>query len=111
MGGLGRLFITIAQTAFLSIPIGLSLWALLDCAKRPAWAWAMTERSQQVWMASILCGILLVPVGLVVSCWYLTKVRPEIAGVEEGRFPVSEDPPHANDRPDDDGPSRSKPDP
>ena len=61
MDGLGRLLLTIVQTAFLCIPIGLSLWALLDCARRPSWAWALTTRSQQVWMATILCGILFVP--------------------------------------------------
>lgn len=89
--GLGRLFITILETAVLCVPIGLSVWALLDCAKRPAWAWAMTDRSQQVWMASILCGILLVPVGLAISGWYLTRVRPEIAGVESGHLPALDD--------------------
>jgi hypothetical protein len=87
MDGLGRLFVTIVQTAFLCIPIGLSLWALLDCARRPSWAWALTTRSQQVWMATILCGILLVPVGLVVSTWYLVRIRPEVAAVEDGRLP------------------------
>ena len=87
VGGLGQLLWTIFTTAVLCIPIGLSLWALLDCARRPSWAWAMTTRSQQVWMASILCGILLVPVGLVISAWYLLRIRPEVAAIEEGRFP------------------------
>ena len=88
---LRHLLLTIVQTAVLCIPLGLSVWALLDCAKRPAWAWAMTTRSQQVWMASILCGILLVPVGLAISAWYLFRVRPEIAAVEAGRLPALED--------------------
>jgi hypothetical protein len=91
VGGLGQLFATIITTAFLCIPIGLSLWALLDCAKRPSWAWALTTRSQQVWMASVLCGILLVPVGLGVSCYYLLRVRPEIADAENGKLPELRD--------------------
>ena len=85
--GLGHLFLIILQTAFLCIPIALSLWALLDCAKRPAWAWAMTSRSQQVWLATILCGMLLVPAGLVISGWYLLRVRPAVAAVEGGQLP------------------------
>jgi len=89
--GLGQLFLIILQTALLCIPIALSLWALLDCAKRPAWAWAMTGRSQQVWMAVILCGILLVPVGLAISGWYLLRVRPDVAAVEGGRLPTLAD--------------------
>jgi len=84
MGGLGDLFLAIATTAFFCIPIGLSLWALLDCAKRPGWAWALTTRSQQVWLFAILCGILLVPVGLAVSAWYLARIRPEIQAAENG---------------------------
>ena len=87
MGGLGNLFVTILSTAFLCIPIGLSVWALLDCAKRPRWAWALTPRSQQVWMFAILCGMLLVPVGLGISAYYLARVRPEIAGAENGEIP------------------------
>lgn len=87
MGGLGNLFLTILTTAVFCIPISLSLWALLDCAKRPRWAWALTPRSQQVWMFSILCGILLVPVGLAISAYYLARIRPEIAGAENGDLP------------------------
>jgi hypothetical protein len=86
MGGVGELFIVIIEITIASIPLGLSLWALLDCARRPAWAWALTKRSQAVWMATILVGILLLPVGLAVSGWYLLKVRAEIAGIESGRF-------------------------
>jgi hypothetical protein len=86
---MGRLIVAIIETAIACVPIGLSLWALLDCAKRPGWAWSLANRSQQVWMATILCGILLVPVGLAVSTWYLVKVRPIVAGVEDGRIPSS----------------------
>lgn len=86
MGGMGELFVVILEVAIASIPLGLSLWALLDCARRPAWAWALTTRSQAVWMATILVGILLVPVGLVVSAWYLVRIRREVAGAESGRF-------------------------
>ncbi len=87
MAGLGALLWVILTTAFFCIPLALSLWALLDCAKRPRWAWAMTTRSQPVWMATILCGILVMPVGLVVSCYYLLRIRPQIADVEDGKFP------------------------
>jgi uncharacterized membrane protein len=87
MGGLGSLLVAIAETAFFSIPLALSLWALLDCARRPEWAWALTARSRQVWMVAILCGILLVPAGLAISTYYLVRVRAEVAGVEGGKLP------------------------
>lgn len=74
--------------AFFSIPLALSVWALLDAARRPSWAWALCRRSQVVWMASILCGTLMVVPGLVISLWYLLKVRPTVADAEAGQFPT-----------------------
>jgi hypothetical protein len=85
VGGIGDLFVAIITTAIFAIPISLSLWALLDCAKRPGWAWALSGRSQQVWMATILCGILLVPVGMVISAYYLLRIRPSVADAEQGK--------------------------
>jgi hypothetical protein len=75
-----------ATIIFFSIPLALSVWALLDCARRPAWAWALAGRSQLVWMATILCGVLCVIPGMVISLWYLLKVRPDIAAAAGGRF-------------------------
>jgi len=77
----------ILVTAFLALPLALSLWALLDAARRPQWAWALAERRQVVWMASILFGALLVPVGLAISLWYLVRIRPEVAAAERGELP------------------------
>lgn len=87
MGGLARLFGTIAVTALFCIPLALSLWALLDCARRPRWAWALSGRSQPLWMAAILCGFLVLVGGIVVSTWYLVRVRPIIADAERGQLP------------------------
>jgi hypothetical protein len=84
--GIGRLLIVVGEIALASVPLGLSLWALLDCARRPAWAWALTTRSQAVWMASILLGMLVLPIGLAVSTWYLVRIRAEVAGAESGRL-------------------------
>ncbi len=83
----GRLIAEIVATAFFSIPLAISVWALLDCARRPAWAWSLASRSQQWWMLAILCGILSVIGGLLVSAYYLTRVRPEIAAIEAGKLP------------------------
>lgn len=69
-----------------SVPLALSVWALLDAARRPAWAWALCRRSQVIWIASILCGVLCVVPGMAVSLWYLLRVRPEVAAAEGGRF-------------------------
>lgn len=69
---------------FAAIPIGISLWALLDAARRPRWAWALSGRRQIVWMAMIMFGALSLVGGLVISGWYLVKIRPRLARVEGG---------------------------
>lgn len=69
------------------IPLGISLWALLDAVRRPQWAWSLAERNQLMWLAMILVGILSVLLGLAISGWYLVRVRPVVAAAESGRVP------------------------
>lgn len=68
------------------LPISLSLWALLDAARRPPWAWSLAGRSQVAWLAGILFGVFLLLLGVAISGWYLIVVRPTIAAVEDGDF-------------------------
>lgn len=82
-----ELFEAMALTALFALPLAISLWALLDCARRPAWAWALADRRQVVWMAAILLGFLTVIGGLMISGWYLLRIRPQVRDAEEGRFP------------------------
>jgi hypothetical protein len=69
-----------------SVPLALTGWALLDTAHRPEWVWALTGRRRVAWLAAILFGALVVPVGLIVSSVYLVRVRPELADAETGRL-------------------------
>lgn len=84
--GVAQLVGTILAIALAAVPLALSLWALLDCARRPGWAWALAGRRQIVWLAAILCGFLTVLGGLAVSGWYLLRVRPVVAAAEVGRL-------------------------
>ena len=70
-----------------SVPLVLSVWALLDAARRPEWAWALAGRRRVVWLAAILFGAMVLVVGLAVSIAYLVRVRPEVAAAESGRVP------------------------
>jgi uncharacterized membrane protein len=76
--------LAIAVTLFACIPLGISVWALLDAAHRPEWAWALAGRRRVVWMAAIMFGVLTVIGGLIISSWYLTSVRPRIRAAEDG---------------------------
>ena len=75
----------VLTTMVLGAPLALSVWALLDAARRPRWAWALADRNQVAWMTTILAGILFVCAGLAISGWYLLRVRPVIAAAEAGR--------------------------
>lgn len=75
------LFATVA-----ALPLALSLWALLDAARRPRWAWALSGRRQVVWMAVIMIAAVVLVAGMAVSWWYLTRIRREIAAIEHGEL-------------------------
>jgi vacuolar-type H+-ATPase subunit I/STV1 len=75
----------VVATLLAGVPLTLSVWALLDAAGRPEWAWALAGRRRVMWIAAILFGVLTLVVGLVVSVVYLVRVRPEIAAAEQGR--------------------------
>ena len=83
VGSVGRALVLACLAA---IPIGVSLWALLDIARRPRWAWALAERRQVAWLAAIMLGVFSVVGGLVISGWYLVRVRPVIADAEAGHL-------------------------
>ena len=67
-----------------SIPLALSVWALLDAARRPEWAFALAGRSRVVWVAACGGGILFNVVGLPAALWYLIRIRPSVARAESG---------------------------
>ena len=86
MSGLVHLLWTILVTALLCVPLAVSVWALLDAARRPGWAWSLAERNQAMWIAGICLGFLTVVGGLAISAIYLGRVRPRIAAAEDGRI-------------------------
>lgn len=74
----------LALASVAALPLGLTLWALLDAARRPSWAWALAERRQVLWLAGIAFSAFTVIGGVAVSSWYLARVRHEIAAAEDG---------------------------
>ena len=74
----------VVVTALACIPLAISVWALLDAARRPRWVWALSRHPQTPWMAAVAAGVLLTVVGLAISLWYLIRVRPELRAIEQG---------------------------
>ncbi|MGQ0831510.1 MAG: hypothetical protein ACT4OV_07520 [Microthrixaceae bacterium] len=83
---LGVLAPALLLAIFAAIPLSVTVWALLDAARRPQWAWALAGRSQVAWMAVIMFAAFTLIGGLLVSSWYLTRIRHEIADAEDGRI-------------------------
>jgi hypothetical protein len=83
---LSDLVVALVLATLAAVPLGLSLWALLDAARRPQWAWALAERRQVVWMAAIMMGTFSVIGGVLLCTYYLTRVRHEVAAAEDGRI-------------------------
>jgi hypothetical protein len=83
---LSELAVALLLALFAAIPLSLTLWALLDAARRPQWAWALAGRRQVVWMAGIMFSALTVIGGMIVSSWYLAKVRHQIQAAEDGQL-------------------------
>lgn len=85
--GIGTLAWETVKAVFFLLPLALTLWAFLDAAKRPGWAWALSGRSRVTWLVLIAFGVLTLVGGIAISLWYLLRVRPVIAAAEDGRFP------------------------
>lgn len=82
----GEIASTVAVLTVLALPLALSVAALLDAARRPEWVWALAGRARVVWMMLVLVGAIALPVGVVVSSWYLLRIRPELRDTENGRL-------------------------
>jgi hypothetical protein len=78
------LLVVLVVTVLCAVPLAVSTWALLDAARHPQWAWALTTHRQVVWMTAILFGTLTVVGGLGISYWYLRRIRPAVAAAETG---------------------------
>ena len=80
------LLLTVGAIILVALPLAWSVLALLDAARRPEWVWALAGRARVIWMIVILLGVAILPMGIVVSTWYLLRIRPELRDAEEGRL-------------------------
>lgn len=83
---LSELAVALMLGIFAAIPLSLTIWALLDAARRPQWAWSLSGRRQVVWMAGIMFAALTVIGGVIVSTWYLLRIRHEVEAAEDGHL-------------------------
>lgn len=80
-------FVTTAiWVAIGAIPIAICGLAFLHAARTPQWVWMLSGRTQIWWLAGLLIGIGVTPIGLPASLWYLIKIRPEMGRIETGNL-------------------------
>jgi hypothetical protein len=68
------------------VPLIITVLALLDAARRPEWAFAYVGRNRTIWVAVCGVGILFCLPGVIAAVYYLVRVRPQVAAVEQGRL-------------------------
>lgn len=84
MDGAGGWMEQILMAIVFAIPLALTTVAVLDAARRPRWAWAMSRHTQVVWMAGLMFSALTVVGGVLAALWYGLVVRPDVAAIENG---------------------------
>jgi hypothetical protein len=67
-------------------PLVITALAFLDAARRPAWAWALAERRQALWMALIGGSAITFVGGLFMAAIYAIVARPAVRDAENGIF-------------------------
>lgn len=70
--------------AIASIPLVFVGLTFLHAALRPQWVWAMAGRTQIVWLATLLLGSAIIPLGIPAAVYYIMKVRPLLLSIESG---------------------------
>jgi len=59
--------------------IGVSLYAVIDAAKRPNSAWQAAGKSKALWIVLIVVFVVVEPIGLIIAVVYLSVIRRVIA--------------------------------
>lgn len=83
---MGDLIQAIVVVALAGLPIAFVGLTFLHAARVPQWAWALTSRRQILWLATLLLGVGLLPVGIPAAIYYLRKVRPIVVAAENGNL-------------------------
>ncbi len=84
MPGFGTLFQTAVAIAIAGLPVAFVGLMFLHAAKAPKWAWAMSGRTQIVWLATLIFGAGLIPLGVPAALYYIVKIRPVLDAIERG---------------------------
>jgi hypothetical protein len=66
------------------VPVGVTVFAIVDGVGQPEWAWQQTGQSKAVWIALEAVGIFVCFLGLIMSIIYFATVRPKLVLAQQG---------------------------
>jgi hypothetical protein len=66
------------------IGLVLGIWALVDAASRPEWAWQASRQNKVLWIVLNIVGLLIC---LFIPIAYLLAIRPKVAAAQSGGGP------------------------
>jgi len=69
-----------------SAPIIITIIAFLDAARRPEWAWVMSNRRRVLWLGMLVGGGITYFVGPLVALVYWLTARRDVRSIERGDF-------------------------
>ena len=72
--------------ALAALPIAFVGIAFLHAARAPQWVWAMSGRTQIIWLAGLLVGAGVIFAGVPAAAYYYWKIRPVLDRIERGDF-------------------------
>ncbi len=64
------------------VALGVTVFAIVDGARRPEWAWQQAGQSKSLWIALQAVGIFLCALGVILSIVYLAAIRPKLVLAE-----------------------------
>jgi hypothetical protein len=83
MGNIFGLYLLIV-VLFAVVPAVVIVWAVVDAATRPIWAWQFAQRRKGLWLALLLLGLVdPFPIGVTLVAIYVTVVRPKVATAQQ----------------------------
>lgn len=62
----------------LLVPLGVTVFAIVDGARRPEWAWQQAGQNKALWIALQAVGIFFCALGVIMSIIYLAAIRPKL---------------------------------
>jgi hypothetical protein len=60
------------------VPVGVTVFAIVDGAGRPEYAWQQAGQSKAVWVALEAVGIFICFLGVIMSIIYFATIRPKL---------------------------------